>query len=63
MPACPTRTWRINDMNSSPKNTEQSKEMDDKFKKMMADRNALDAKISNNSNDSNGSKKNVLAKI
>lgn len=50
-------------MNSSPRNTtEQSKEIDEKFKKMMADRNALDAKISNTEK-ANPSQKDVLAKI
>jgi hypothetical protein len=46
MPACPHRGWAANDSNCTPKNsTTSSKEMDEKLKKLMADRNALDQRL------------------
>ena len=46
MPACPYRSWSANDSDCKPKNnTVASKEMDEKLKKLMADRNALDQRL------------------
>ena len=46
MPACPYRGWAANDSNCTPKNSSvSSKEMDEKLKKLMADRNALDQRL------------------
>lgn len=46
MPACPYRSWSANDSNCKPKTDSVStKEMDEKLKKLMADRNALDQRL------------------
>lgn len=46
MPACPYRSWSANDSNCKPKaDSVSTKEMDEKLKKLMADRNALDQRL------------------
>ena len=46
MPACPYRSWSASDSDCKARpDTIAAKEMDDKLKKMMADRNALDQKL------------------
>jgi len=47
MPACPYRSWSTSDCssNSRTENTAQKKEIDEKLKKLLADRNALDQHI------------------
>ena len=45
MPACPVRSWSASTNDAPRPNTMQSKEMDAKFKQMMAERNALDQRI------------------
>jgi hypothetical protein len=46
MPACPYRSWSANDSNCKPKSDSVStKEIDEKLKKLMADRNALDQRL------------------
>jgi hypothetical protein len=45
MPACPVRSWSASTNDTPRANTMQSKEMDAKFKTMMAERNALDQRI------------------
>ena len=47
MPACPYRSWSTSDCNTNSRteNTAQKREMDEKLKKLLADRNALDQHI------------------
>ena len=47
MPSCPYRSWSVPNCNNSPNrpDTIKEKEMDDKLKKMIADRNSLDQRI------------------
>jgi len=46
MPACPYRSWSASDSDCKARpDTIAAKEMDDKLKKMMATRDALDQKL------------------
>jgi len=46
MPACPYRSWSASDSDCKARpDTIAAKEMDDKLKRMMADRDALDQRL------------------
>jgi hypothetical protein len=45
MPACPIRSWSASTNDAPRPDTMQAKEMNEKLKKMMAERNAFDQRF------------------